>query len=60
MVVSLAVLKNSFFILLINKLMAKSFPVRGARFKKARFLAGFLLFSFRTSLFYTLLFSHPS
>ncbi|WP_373322572.1 hypothetical protein [Citrobacter sedlakii] len=32
------------FSLLISQLLAKAIPVRGARFKEARFLAGFLLY----------------
>ncbi|MGV4273950.1 hypothetical protein [Citrobacter farmeri] len=32
------------FSLLISQLMAKAIPVRGARFKETRFLAGFLLY----------------
>ncbi|MGY1358987.1 hypothetical protein ACW7AG_04625 [Klebsiella pneumoniae] len=37
------------FSLLISHLKAKAIPVRGAKFKKACFLAGFLLFSAGTS-----------
>ncbi|EOC0059666.1 hypothetical protein ACI0X3_000743 [Cronobacter turicensis] len=49
MVVILVVLTGSAirFSLLISQLLAKAIPVRGARFKKARFLAGFLLFCLR-------------
>ena len=35
------------FSLFISQLLAKAIPVRGAKFKKACFRAGFLLFSFR-------------
>ncbi|ENZ9108067.1 hypothetical protein [Klebsiella pneumoniae] len=37
------------FSLLISHLKAKAIPVRGAKFKKACFRAGFLLFSAGTS-----------
>ncbi|HBX3741369.1 hypothetical protein AAHV66_09165 [Klebsiella pneumoniae] len=37
------------FSLFISQLLAKAIPVRGAKFKKACFLAGFLLFSAGTS-----------
>ncbi|WP_410470603.1 hypothetical protein [Citrobacter koseri] len=32
------------FSLHISQLLAKAIPVRGAKFRKARFLAGFLLY----------------
>ncbi|UMR84371.1 hypothetical protein AOY91_09630 [Escherichia coli] len=35
--------------LLISQLMAKAIPVRGAKFKKACFLAGFLLSNYQRS-----------
>ncbi len=46
MVVILVVLTTSEFkfSLCISLLLAKAIPVRGAKFRKARFLAGFLLF----------------
>ncbi|HDZ0418752.1 TPA: hypothetical protein RRT98_003928 [Klebsiella quasipneumoniae] len=46
MVVILVVLttQNFRFSLPISQLMAKAIPVRGAKFKKACFRAGFLLF----------------
>ncbi|MEI1452982.1 hypothetical protein QJN62_04115 [Escherichia coli] len=37
------------FSLLISHLKAKAIPVRGARFKKACFLAGFLLSNYQRS-----------
>ncbi|MEX0484370.1 hypothetical protein AB3X27_18830 [Klebsiella variicola] len=37
------------FSLLISQLLAKAIPVRGAKFKKACFRAGFLLFNFHAS-----------
>ncbi|UWB31371.1 hypothetical protein [Klebsiella pneumoniae] len=37
------------FSLFISQLLAKAIPVRGAKFKKACFRAGFLLFSAGTS-----------
>ncbi|UNA37251.1 hypothetical protein LRM35_21675 [Klebsiella variicola subsp. variicola] len=46
LVVSLVVLteRQFRFSLLISQLLAKAIPVRGAKFKKACFRAGFLLF----------------
>nr|WP_225903415.1 hypothetical protein [Enterobacter oligotrophicus] len=46
LVVILVVLtgKEFKFSLLISQLMAKAIPVRGAKFKKPAFKAGFLLF----------------
>ncbi|EPM0026338.1 hypothetical protein PU088_004750 [Citrobacter farmeri] len=46
LVVTLVVLTETdfWFSLIISQLLAKAIPVRGARLKKARFLAGFLLF----------------
>ncbi|AYW19021.1 hypothetical protein DTA24_10405 [Klebsiella sp. P1CD1] len=35
--------------LIISHLLAKAIPVRGAKFKKACFRAGFLLFGFHAS-----------
>ncbi|MBU9732182.1 hypothetical protein [Klebsiella variicola] len=51
MVVILVVLttQNFRFSLPISQLMAKAIPVRGAKFKKACFRAGFLLFNFHAS-----------
>ncbi|EPQ3244826.1 hypothetical protein [Klebsiella pneumoniae] len=51
LVVILVVLtKRKFRIsLIISQLLAKAIPVRGAKFKKACFRAGFLLFSAGTS-----------
>ncbi|HGT2595125.1 TPA: hypothetical protein ACMX8S_001154 [Klebsiella pneumoniae] len=51
LVVILVVLtKRKFRIsLIISQLLAKAIPVRGAKFKKACFRAGFLLFSAATS-----------
>ncbi|HDU5778590.1 TPA: hypothetical protein RFW04_004447 [Klebsiella variicola] len=51
MVVILVVLTGSVFrfSLLISQLLAKAIPVRGAKFKKACFRAGFLLFNFHAS-----------
>ncbi|MFS6812762.1 hypothetical protein [Citrobacter meridianamericanus] len=40
------------FSLPISQLMAKAIPVRGAKFRKARFIAGFLLFCFSFVLFF--------
>ncbi|EJG6613745.1 hypothetical protein ACRV6Q_001311 [Escherichia coli] len=37
------------FSLFISQLLAKAIPVRGARFKKACFLAGFLLSNYQRS-----------
>lgn len=50
-VVNLVVLTNSFFCisLTISQLMATAIPVRGAKFKKACFLAGFLLSNYQRS-----------
>ncbi|EOL9015495.1 hypothetical protein ACM917_000703 [Cronobacter sakazakii] len=49
MVVILVVLTKETFLIsfYISQLLAKAIPVRGARFKKARFLAGFLLLDVR-------------
>ncbi|WP_435891884.1 hypothetical protein [Klebsiella variicola] len=51
MVVILVVLTKSAlrFSFLISQLLAKAIPVRGAKFKKACFRAGFLLFNFHAS-----------
>ncbi|EHV48091.1 hypothetical protein ECDEC5E_2478 [Escherichia coli DEC5E] len=51
MVVILVVLTESEFriSLFISQLMAKAIPVRGAKFKKACFLAGFLLSNYQRS-----------
>ncbi|OWD73589.1 hypothetical protein, partial [Escherichia coli] len=48
-VVILEVLTNREFrfSLLISQLLAKAIPVRGAKFKKACFLAGFLLSNYQ-------------
>ncbi|TLJ14238.1 hypothetical protein FEK47_02875 [Escherichia sp. E3659] len=56
-VVSLVVLTNSIFCfsLPISQLMATELPVRGAKFKKACFRAGFLLFCKRALVFEFLL-----
>lgn len=50
-VVNLVVLTNSFFCisLTISQLMATAIPVRGTKFKKACFLAGFLLSNYQRS-----------
>ncbi|GCU27103.1 hypothetical protein HmCms165_01049 [Escherichia coli] len=37
------------FSLFISQLLAKAIPVRGAKFKKACFLAGFLLSNYQRS-----------
>ncbi|EPT6916536.1 hypothetical protein ACVRUM_003288 [Cronobacter sakazakii] len=52
LVVILVVLTESGFrfSLNISQLLAKAIPVRGARFKKARFLAGFLLLDARSAI----------
>ncbi|PXJ81711.1 hypothetical protein DMR30_23315 [Klebsiella variicola] len=52
MVVILVVLTGRVFrfSLHISQLMAKAIPVRGAKFKKACFRAGFLLFGFHAAL----------
>ncbi|WP_444878345.1 hypothetical protein [Citrobacter koseri] len=46
LVVILGVLTDVVFCssLIISQLLAKAIPVRGAKFKEARFLAGFLLY----------------
>ncbi|EMH2843907.1 hypothetical protein V6F97_000667 [Escherichia coli] len=51
LVVILVVLTTSEFrfSLLISHLLAKAIPVRGAKFKKACFLAGFLLSNYQRS-----------
>lgn len=51
MVVILVVLTTSEFkfSLCISLLLAKAIPVRGAKFKKACFLAGFLLSNYQRS-----------
>ncbi|EGT5666942.1 hypothetical protein AGJ02_04950 [Cronobacter sakazakii] len=52
MVVILVVLTKETFLIsfYISQLLAKAIPVRGARFKKARFLAGFLLLDARSAI----------
>ncbi|HHU0803126.1 TPA: hypothetical protein ACT92L_003355 [Enterobacter hormaechei subsp. steigerwaltii] len=62
MVVILVVLttQNFRFSLPISQLMAKAIPVRGAKFKKPAFRAGFLLFCVREIIGWRLHLTRPT